>query len=390
MRWVILSRNSAGWHKVESGSHDSINAAYIHEVKLLSNYITGVKSRAASTKEISVEERDELVRLAEDKLASDFRIYHWSANIHGITVRLKTNSFHLYDFWVENWFPAPRTITILPHAKIYAVTGVEGREPHAYYNHETRTAIFINTEYYGQCKSWALGIAADILETQHDVHSIHGSCAIVYGKGLVIIAPTGTGKSTHTWGLLKLHGGKIHSDDWLFMTYKKGLAMADISERKFYLRTDMVRSFPELDGIMNSCKCENVQDNDFTKFANSRCILDPEWIGGPDKFIERSVVRSVVLLRRDDVSPPEVKLTAAEAIDILEEGKYQVLPGAGENVGEYAYESFYNPYLLVRRSDKQSQYFGQLFDSASCHVLNTGVETVDETQQRIRRIMKEA
>jgi hypothetical protein len=130
-------------------------------------------------------------------------------------------------------------------------------------------------------------MAADILETQHGVHSIHGSCAVVYGKGVIIIAPTGTGKSTHTWGLMQLPDGKIHSDDWIFMTYKKGLAMADISERKFYLRTDMVKSFPKIEPLLNRCKCENVEDNDFAKFANSRCILDPEWISGPDKFVER-------------------------------------------------------------------------------------------------------
>ena len=68
---------------------------------------------------------------------------------------------------------------------------------------------------------------------------------MVSGKGIVIIAPTGAGKSTHSWGLLKLSTGKILSDDWIFLKYKKGLAMADVSEKKFYLRTDMIKSFPE-------------------------------------------------------------------------------------------------------------------------------------------------
>jgi len=357
---------------------------------MLSNYLTAVKGRAKSFKDISVEERDRLVAVAEEKLASDFETYHWNANIHGIIIKLFTNSAHLYDFWVENWYPAPRTHSVLPHGTLYAVTGIEGYEPSAYYNHETKTAVFINTEYYGQCKSWALGLAADILETQHAVHSIHGSCAIVGGKGVVIIAPTGTGKSTHTWGLMQLPDGKIHSDDWCFIQYKKGLAMADISERKFYIRTDMVKSFPSLAPILDRCKCENVADDDYTSFGNSRAILNPEWIGGPDKFVERAVVKSVILLRRDPQSPAEVKLPPEDAIRVLEQGKYQVLSGAWSNVGEFGYESFYNPYLLVKRPEVQKNFFRRLFEVAPCHILNTGVETVEESQSRIRRIIQEA
>ena len=331
---------------------------------MLSNHLTGVKRRVEARKDVGVEERNSLVRLAEERLSEGFETYHWNASIHGIVIRLVTNSAHLYDFWVENWFPAQRASTVMPHGVVYAVTGVKDHKPFAYYNHETKTAVFINTEYYGQCKSWALGMAADILETQHDVHSIHGSCAVLDGKGVVIIAPTGTGKSTHTWGLIELPNGKIHSDDWIFMQYKQGLAMADISERKFYIRTDMARTFPALVTLLGRCKCENVQDNDFAAFANSRAILDPEWIGGPDRFVERAVVKSVILLRRDSVSPPELSLSPGDALSILEEGKYQVLPGAGANVGEMGCESFYNPYLLVKRPDVQRRFFGHLFSSA--------------------------
>ncbi len=356
---------------------------------MLSNYLTDVKARVDADKEITQKERDTFVELVESKLNERFERYHWNANIHGIVIRLITNSFHLYDFWVENWYPGPRTHSLLPHGYIYAVNGVGGHEPHAYYHHESKTAIFINTEYYGQCKSWALGIAADALETQHNIHSIHGACAIVQGKGIIIIAPTGTGKSTHTWGLMQYPDGKIHSDDWIFLQYKKGLAMADISERKFYLRTDMVKSFPNIRRLLNKCKCENVDNNDFTAFANSRAILDPEWIGGPDKFVERAVVRVVILLRRDDSSPPEVRLSPDEAISILEEGKAQVLAGAGGEIGMFKQEPFYNPYLLVRRPDIQRRFFRKLFDVAPCYILNTGVETVEESQERIKRIIGE-
>lgn len=357
---------------------------------MLSNTITQVKGRVESNKEVSVEQRNELVELAQKRLSGGLPAYRWNANICGIIIRLVTNSPHLYDFWVENWFAAPRSREVLPHGVIYAVTGIEGCDPYAYYNHETKTAVFINTEYYGQCKSWALGMAADLLETQHNIHSIHGSCAVLDGKGVVIIAPTGTGKSTHTWGLMHLPEGKIHSDDWIFLKYKENLATADISEHKFYLRTDMVTSYPKLKALLDRCKCENVENKDYTAFGNSRAILDPEWIGGPDKVVANAVVKSVILLRRDKDSPAELKLTGKEAIDILEEGKYQVLSGAGGNIGDFSYESFYNPYLLVKRPEVQKRFFARLFEAATCHMLNTGVETVEETQERIRRIIQKA
>jgi len=357
---------------------------------MLSNFITDEKKRVDSDKDIDLDRRDELVKIAGARLDEGFERYHWKADIHGITIELITNSFHLYDFWVENWYPASCGQGAKPHGTLYAVMGVEGEEPRGYYHHDTKTAIFINTEYYGQCKSWALGIAADILETQHDVHSIHGSCAVLEGRGVVIIAPTGTGKSTHTWGLMQLPEGRVHSDDWIFIHYGVDGAVAHISERKYYLRTDMVDTFPELTPILGRCRCENVEADDFTAFGNSRAILDPEWIGGADKFVTEADVNSVILLRRDSDSPAEVKLTSKEAVDVLEEGRYQVLSGAGDNVGEFSYESFYNPYLLVKRPERQKAFFRRLFSTATCHILNTGVEGVRETQARIRRIINEA
>ena len=356
---------------------------------MLSNYFTNPKMRAASDKDISLEERNRLVKIAKDKIASSSESYRWNANIAGAILQLRTNNYHLYDFWVENWYSAPRTRTVLPHGLMYAVTGVEGMEPKAYYHHDTKTAIFINTDYYGQCKSWALGIATDIMEVQHGINAIHGSCAVIGGRGIVLIAPTGTGKTTHTFGLLELPDAKIHSDDWIFVTIKKGQAIAKISERKFYVRSDLVGSFPEYRKMFELSKCENVEDGDYTKFGNSRVILDPEWIGGPEKFVEEAVVNNVILLRRDKESPPEVKLGVDDALKILEEGRYQVLSGAGANVGSFSNEPFYNPYLLMVRLEEQRKFFRELFGVASCHIMNTGVETVEETQARIRRIIKE-
>jgi hypothetical protein len=324
----------------------------------------------------------------------------WNADINGIIVQLRTNDAHLMDFWIENWFPAP--LTSRPHGIIYAAVNVPDQNPYVYYNTETKTAIFLNTNYYGQCKSWALGIVADIMEMQHDIHSIHGAAVDVGGTGIVIIAPTGTGKSTHSYGLvLGLEIARMHSDDWIYVDYVGGesqhakRASATISERKFYIRTDIARTYPKLTELFRRCKLENVKNDDFCAFKNSRAILDPLWIGGPEKFINTTRLRAVVLLRRDEDSPAEVELKANEAIEILRKGAYMVLPGGGpqEEWGKIKYEPFYNPYLLVRdeeREQLQIDFFNKLFEFASCHILNTGIETIEQSQTRIRRIVKEA
>lgn len=361
----------------------------------LNNVFTEPKRRVDSNKNVSKSKRDKLVEKAEANLPYD-SLHVWNANIDGIIIQLRTNDAHLIDFWIENWFPA--ALKAMPHGTIYAVNGVPNEKPHAYYNTETKTAIFFNTNYYGQCKSWALGIVADIMEMQHDIHSIHGGVVDVGGTGVVIIAPTGTGKSTHSYGLtLNLKNARMHSDDWCYVEYiggVKGRASAYISERKFYLRTDIAKNYPIMAKLFKKCKLENVINGDFAAFGNSRVILDPYWIGGPEKFIDTTRLRAVILLRRDKEHDPEVKLEPDDAIEVLRKGELMVMPGAGpkKDWGKIKHEPFYNPYLLVRdkhREELQINFFSKLLEFAPCYILNTGVQSIEETQVRLRKIVKE-
>ncbi|MEM2917085.1 MAG: hypothetical protein QXN63_01855 [Candidatus Bathyarchaeia archaeon] len=363
------------------------------------NKITAVRGRVESSI-ISRKERDRLVARAEEVLGNES--YGWKANIDGFCMQLFTNSEHLYDFWVENWFSMNREIR--SHGRIYAVLDPEfnGGKPHAYYNPETKTAIIFNTEYYGQIKSWALGITCDIAEDQHDIHSIHGSCIEVNGNGIVLIAPTGTGKSTHSYALLKMQGARLHSDDWLYVRFiggAKGRASADISERKFYIRTNIVRVFPEIKAQLDKCKLENVEpltpteaealrnkgvdDETIEKMMQdpyiaheySRAMLDPLWISGPEKFVDTTRVKKVILLKRD-MEDSEIfrKLDGEEAIKYLTNQP----------------EQFLNPYLIVKTPEKveiRQDFFRRLFGLVPCYLVNT-IEPVDVTQEKIREIVK--
>lgn len=146
--------------------------------------------------------------------------------IHGIRVRAETNSRHLYGFWVENWYspeewlaqtdqPAPDE----PQVRVYAYGGVKGEPEAAYYSRRQATIVFFNTSYYGQLKSWVLGAVGRVLAAEYGIHSVHGACVAKDGRGVLYIAPTGTGKSSSAYGFMQFEGSRFHSDDWVYIRY---------------------------------------------------------------------------------------------------------------------------------------------------------------------------
>ena len=327
----------------------------------LHNYITQSRARVKGNKNTPVEDFEPLLVRAKERLratgAKSLR-----ANLNGVIVELVTNSDHQADFWSGNWWKGDDSV--LPHARIYSATGVEGIEPSAYYCPALRTALFLNTEYYGQCKSWALGMAAAILEKGFNTLSIHGATALYKGRGAVIIAPTGTGKTTHSFKIFMNDQGKICGDDWAYVEFPDPIPadpraplMARQPEKALYMRSESQKEQPWLRNVFDRSMNENVtmrkEDCEYpvgedmcsaTKgrcvfndgmswcyyaFGNSRVLVKREDIRGPGKVVNEVPVDLVVLLRRDDHSPPEVRLTSDQAIDILQKGEYMVLPGAG-------------------------------------------------------------
>ncbi len=198
----------------------------------VSNVITRTKGRTA-VHDKSVDATpgliERLLKSAHDHLGridGKEPAYTHDVVIHGIRVRARTNSPHLFDFWVDNWYsleewqrrtglaPPPK-----PRVEVYALHGVKDQQEAAYYSREKNTIIFFNTSYYGQLKSWVLGAVGRILAAEFGIHSIHGACVEMGGKGLLYIAPTGTGKSTSSYGLMTFPKTRFHSDDWAYVRY---------------------------------------------------------------------------------------------------------------------------------------------------------------------------
>jgi len=173
--------------------------------------------------------RDALVGAAVahiTKRAAHEPIYRHDVIIHGIRVRATTNSPHLYQLWVENWYSPEewRAMTGLtppqePRVTVFALGGVSEQPEAAYYSRKTNTIVFFNTAYYGQLKSWVLGAVGRVLAEEFGIHSIHGACVEKDGKGILYIAPTGTGKSTSSYGLMTFPRTRFHSDDWVYVRY---------------------------------------------------------------------------------------------------------------------------------------------------------------------------
>ena len=391
-----------------------------------SNYVTQSRSRVKGNKNTPVPEFESILQRARETLGKTDNISA-KANINGIVVELVTNSHHQAEFWTDNGWPAKDGI--LPHARIYAVNGVPGIEPSAYYCPSLNTAIFVNTEYYGQCKSWALGMVAAILEKRFNTLSIHGATALYKGKGVVIIAPTGTGKTTHSFKIFLTDDGKICGDDWAYVAFPDKLPtspgaplIARQPERSLYMRSETQKEQGWLRNVFDRSMNENVttrkEDCEFptpagscslTKapcvfdeglgwcyysFGNSRVLAKREDILGSEKVVDQVPVNLVVLLRRDDHSPAEVKLTPSQAIEVLEKGEYMVLPGAGpkEKWGTISSEPWYNPYLLELDHGRQAKFFRTLFENwkVPCVILNTGIESIQQSHERILAALQSA
>lgn len=385
----------------------------------LNNYVTQARSRVKADKNTGVDKFNSLLSKVKATLAPTGS-RSLKANLNGVVVELVTNSEHQADFWKNNWWPDEGNV--LPHARIFSVKGVADLEPAAYYCPQLNTSLFVNTEYYGQCKSWALGMAAAILEKRFNTLSIHGATALYKGKGVVIIAPTGTGKTTQSFRIFLNEEGKICGDDWAYVAFPDDPAadpgvplVARQPERALYMRSESQKELNWLRSVFDNSLTENVttrkEDCEFTlgsdmcsvtkkrcvfnegmhwcyySFANSRVLVKREDLLGPDKVVDEVPVNLVVLLRRDDHSPVEVRLTPQAAVDILQKGEYMVLPGAGpkEKWGTISNEPWYNPYLLELDNSRQAKFFMTMFGKRKvpCMILNTGVDGIQQTHDRI-------
>jgi aspartate/methionine/tyrosine aminotransferase len=369
----------------------------------LNNVATRTRKAVPVEAGLDAKMRDALVAEMESHLGRG-PAYEWNANIGGVVVQLRTNVAHLNDFWVENWFPAQLEADLEPHGIIYAVDGVAGREPRAFYNSDTKTGVLVNADGYGPLRSLALGLVTDYAERMFGVHAARGMSADVDGAGLVLVGPPGTKKTELFFELLGDERFRLHANDLVLVRSSGGKALADCVERKLYVPTNTVEVFGRLAPLFDHSKTENVVvrkddcgDAECLRLENCRldrgspycykasrdahAMLDPAWIAGRAAYHRRTTLKWLFLLRNDPVSPACVPVDKEEALRILEAGEPI---GLRKSLSPGKAQPYFNPHLLVgtpERLDLERSFFRRLLEQTSVYLFNSGAAGADKLKE---------
>ncbi|MEM4733181.1 MAG: aldolase [Candidatus Bathyarchaeia archaeon] len=271
-------------------------------------------------------------------------LYEERADIYGCCVKLLTDIKYVKERWEESFYPM--SAHVRSHGRL-VVTNEENKEQQVLYDSLSKTAFLINIDYYGWVKSLALSVASDILEDSHGINSVHGACVDMEGKGVCLIAPPGTGKTTHTYGLLRLKGTRVISDDWFFVRLMGEQAVAFASEKNFYIQADIADVWGEYQKLVEKAEFD----------SKGRAVVNVRWVVGKGKILPMATLKKAILLKRDPKDKAIFKkLSPKEASSYIES------------------VDFCNPHMLVkdeRKTNLRKNFFKDLFNSLETYIVNT-------------------
>ena len=194
-------------------------------------------------------------------------LYTSKADIYGCCIKLLTNSRQIKDLWEDNFYSANENIR--SHGRLIVLQKTN-QPMSVHYDPYTKTAFLINIDYYGWIKSIALALASDILEDEHRIYSVHGAVIDISCLGISIIAPSGTGKTTHSWGLLRIPTARLISDDWYFVRLSSREPLAFGSEKNTYIQADIGKIWNEYEQLVDKARLDE----------RGRAIVNVRWIVG--------------------------------------------------------------------------------------------------------------
>ncbi|MEM3369779.1 MAG: aldolase [Candidatus Micrarchaeia archaeon] len=284
-------------------------------------------------------------------------IFERKANISGACLHFYSDSEEWEDQWDENWFFIDEGIR--SHAKLLSIESGSAAKgiPTVQYDPKSRTAFFKNNNYYGWLKSVALALIGDVLEDNHNIFSAHAALLNLNGNGTCILGPSGTGKTTLSYGLLTKQNTKIVADDWFYFKFINGTIMGYRSEKNTYIRADLSQSWKEYKDIMRFAKMDN----------KGRAIINLSKVVGKEKIADSIDITKFIILRREPNKPVVTKLTSKEALKHL------------------VSHDFFNPHWLQKNSWKtevRKNAYEKLLQKCDIIFLNT-IETPKESLERI-------
>lgn len=304
---------------------------------------------------ISIERKEELANQYTNQV-----LYEVKSEIYGCCIKLLTGSSLVKEAWEESFYSASQNIR--SHGRIYVLEDKSIEENLVCYDPLSRSCFIFNMDYYGWIKSLALSLAGDILEDNHSIYSVHGACLDLGGKGVCILGGSGAGKTTHTYGLLRLPNVRVVSDDWFFARIFGEDILAFGSEKNFYIRADLADIWKEFSGMVESAVFDQ----------KGRAVVDLRWVVGKGRILPLTTLQTVIILKRDPSQSETVRqMEAGQALAALEGNDY------------------FNPHLLVKNEFKRrlrSRFFGKLLASARVFEVNTK-GTPEESQRVIGKLL---
>jgi hypothetical protein len=307
------------------------------------------------------------VKLIDQETCDDYKmrccsniLFSAKADIAGVCVELCTSDREHIEMWNDNFYVmSDHTI---PHARLFCINDLEC-DVEVFFEPITCTAFLFNIDYYGWIKSIALGITGSILEEAHDRFSIHGATLNVDDIGVTLIAPSKTGKTTQSWGLLRDVNSSLISDDWYFVKLGKGRPIAYGSEKNCYIDADIGDVWEEFKPLVKNVRFDN----------NGRGIANIRWIAGNDSVSNCTTIRHVILMKRDPTDPcRSIAISSEEALH------YMLI------------NDLCNPHQIIRSERKmriRTEFLRKFLDDCDVHMVNT-IGTPEQTQDIIRNIIR--
>jgi hypothetical protein len=313
-----------------------------------------VSALSYSIQLIGPEEKDQLFEKYRDRL-----LYTSKVMIYGCCIKILTESESVKNQWEDNFFSMSEDIR--SHGRLI-VLKEPGQPLNVKYDPYTKTAFLINVDYYGWVKSIALAVAGDVLEDEHKIYSVHGAAIDIGCLGVSIIAPSGTGKTTHSWGLLQIPTARLVSDDWFFVRLSSREPLVFGSEKNTYIQADIAKIWNMYESLVDKAQLDQ----------RGRAIVNVRWIVGSGGVIPMATIHKIILLKRDASDVNIVTpLNVQEALQYLLE------------------HNFCNPHQLVndqRKIKLRTDFFRRFLEPTDVFLVNT-TGTPQDTQSEIREIL---
>ena len=303
---------------------------------------------------ITPEEKDRLY-----EKYSGINFFAIKSEIYGCCIKLLTTDRRMKEMWEDNFYTMSENVR--SHGRV-VMLDIPGEDMRVLYEPMAKTAFLFNFDYYGWVKSIALAVAGDLLEDEHHIHSVHGASIDIAGHGVSLIAPSKTGKTTHSWGLLRMKDARLVTDDWYYVRPFTGRPVAYGSEKNCYIDADISKAWPEYRELVEKAVFDKQQ----------RAVVNVRWIAGQGSVIPLTTLYDIILLKRDPSDPNLV--TELEPKVALE-----YLPA----------NDFCNPHQLVRDRRKMAiryDFFSKMLSNVRVHLVNT-TSPAQETQNLIRKAL---